>query len=175
MTRHQLHLIELVTTEQNRACNMIFLKFSNYRKDSPFSNTFGKASLTILRDLSPDKLVNMDMEQLISFIAQNGNNRLKDIGQMARDLKNMAKRAYRLNPKIQDSINVTLTMTLHNIEFFKSQIKRLDKVIAQELQAIPQTLTFIPGIGPYGLPVLLQKSGTYPGSVTRPLWPSTPV
>ncbi len=148
LTRHRLHLVELVTIEQNRACNMIFLKFSNYRKDNPFSNTFGKASLALLRDLSPDELVNMDTEQLVSFIAQNGNNRLKDVGQMAMDLKNMAKRAYRLNPKIQDSINVTLTMTLHNIEFFKSQIKRLDKVIAQELQAIPQTLTSIPGIGP---------------------------
>ncbi|MBS3986292.1 MAG: IS110 family transposase [Selenomonadales bacterium] len=148
LTRHRLHLIELVTTEQNRACNMIFLKFSNYRKDNPFSNTFGKASSALLRDLSPDELVNMDTEQLVSFIAQNGNHRLKDVGQMAADLKNMAKRAYRLNPKIQNSINVTLTMTLHNIDFFKSQIKRLDKVIAQELQAIPQTLTTIPGIGP---------------------------
>lgn len=148
LTRHRLHLIELVTTEQNRACNMIFLKFSNYRKDNPFSNTFGKASSALLRDLSPDELVNMDTEQLVSFIAQNGNRRLKDVGQMAADLKNMAKRAYRLNPKIQNSINVTLTMTLHNIDFFKSQIKRLDKVIAQELQAIPQTLTTIPGIGP---------------------------
>jgi transposase len=148
LTRHRLHLIELVAIEQNRACNMIFLKFSNYRKDNPFSNTFGKASLALLRDLSPDELVNMDTDQLVSFIAQNGNNRLKDIEQMAADLKNLANRAYRLNPKIQDSINVTLTMTLHNIEFFKSQIKRLDKVIGQELKAIPQTLTTIPGIGP---------------------------
>jgi len=148
LTRHRLHLIELVTIEQNRACNMIFLKFSNYRKDTPFSNTFGKASMAILKDLSPDELANMDMKQLVSFIVQNGNNRLKDVEQLAAVLKNMAKRAYRLNPKIQDSINVTLTMTLHNIEFFKSQIKRLDKVIAQELQAIPQTLTSIPGIGP---------------------------
>jgi len=148
LTRHRLHLIELVTTEQNRACNMIFLKFSNYRKDNPFSNTFGKASQAILRDFSPDELVSMDMEQLVSFIAQNGNNRIKDVGQIAADLKNMAKRAYQLNPKIQNSINVTLTMTLHNIDFFKSQIKRLDKIIAQELQAIPQTLTSVPGIGP---------------------------
>ena len=67
---------------------------------------------------------------------------------MATNLKNLANRAYRLNPKMQDSINVTLAMTLHNIEFFKSQIKRLDKVIAQELKAIPHTLTSIPGIGP---------------------------
>lgn len=148
LTRHRLHLIELVTTEQNRACNMIFLKFSNYRKDNPFSNTFGKSSLALLREFSPDELVEMDMEQLVSFIAQNGSNRLKDVEQMAADLRNMAKRAYQLNSKMRDSVTVTLTMTIHNIEFFKSQIKRLDKVIAREFKAIPQTLTSIPGIGP---------------------------
>ncbi len=152
---------------------MIFLKFSNYRKDNPFSNTFGKASLALLRDLSPDELVNMDTEQLISFIAQNGNNRIKDVEQMAADLKNLAKRAYRLHPKMHNSINITLAMTFHNIEFFKSQIKRLDKVNAQELQAIPQILTSIPPVSVRsGLPGLLRKSGTYHASVTRLLWPS---
>lgn len=148
LTRHRLHLIELVTVEQNRAGNMMFLKFSNYRKDNPFSNTFGKASLALLRDFSPDELANMDTQELAAFIANNGNNRLKDINGLAVDVQSMAKKAYRLSPKMKDSIDVTLTMTLHNIDFFKSQIKKLDKSIAQELAAIPQTLTTIPGIGP---------------------------
>lgn len=138
-------------------------------------NSPGKASLALLRDLSPDELVNMDTEQLVSFIAQNGNNRLKDVEQMAADLKNLAKQAYRLNPKMRDSINVTLAMTFHNIEFFKSQIKWLDEVIAQELKAIPQTLTSIPVSVRYGLPLLLRKSGRCRASVTKPLWPSMPV
>ncbi len=148
LTRHRWHLIELVTAEQNRAGNMIFLKFSNYRRDNPFSNTFGKASLALLRDFSPDELANMDTQELTSFIATNGNNRLNDIESMAAQIQAMAKKAYRLSPKMKDSIDVTLSMTLHNIEFFKSQIKSLDKAIAKEIAAIPQTLTTIPGIGP---------------------------
>jgi transposase len=148
LTRHRLHLIELVTAEQNRAGNMMFLKFSNYRRDNPFSNTFGKASLALLRDFSPDELANMDTQELANFIANNGNNRLKDIEGMAAEIQAMAKKAYRLSPKMKNSIDVTLSMTLHNIEFFKSQVKKLDKAIAQEIKAIPQTLTTIPGIGP---------------------------
>jgi transposase len=46
-------------------------------KNSPFSNSFGKASLAVLGDLFPDDLINMDLEQLVSFITQNGNNRLR--------------------------------------------------------------------------------------------------
>lgn len=148
LTRHRQHLVELVTAEQNRAGNLIFLKFSNYRRDNPFSNTFGKASLALLREYSPDELANMDIQDLVMFIANNGNNRLKDIESMAAELKSMAKKAYRLNPKMKDSIGITLTMTIHNIEFFKSQIKKLDKAITQELNAIPQTLTTVRGIGP---------------------------
>ncbi|MHC1745937.1 MAG: IS110 family transposase [Negativicutes bacterium] len=148
LTRHRLHLIELVTTEQNRACNMIFLKFSNYRKDSPFSNIFGKTSLALLQEFSPDEVASMDLEVLANFIANNGNNRLQDIDTKALNLQNKARNAYRLSPKMNDSIDITLTMTIRNIEFFKGQIKRLDTAIAQELAAIPQTLTTIRGIGP---------------------------
>ncbi len=148
LTRHRLHLIELVTTEQNRAYNMIFLKFSNYRKDNPFSNVFGKTSSALLQEFSPDELANMDLESLANFIANHGNNRLHDIDNKALNLQNKARNAYRLSPKMNDSIDITLSMTLRNIEFFKAQIKRLDSVIAQELAAIPQTLTTIPGIGP---------------------------
>ena len=148
LTRYRLHLIKLLTMEQNRACNLIFLKFSNYRKDNPFSNTFGKASLAVLGDLFPDDLINMDLEQLVTFITQNGNNRLNDPENMAKELKTIASNAYRLNPKMKDSVHVALAMTIQNIEYFKNQVKRLDKLIARELKAIPQTLDTIPGIGP---------------------------
>jgi len=87
-------LIGFITAEQNRAVNMMFLKFSNYRRDNPFSNTFGKVSLVLLRDFSPDELANMDTQELVTFIANNGNNRFKDIEGMALEIKTIAKKAY---------------------------------------------------------------------------------
>jgi len=175
LTRHRQHLTELVTAEQNRAGNLIFLKFSNYRKDNPFSNKFGKASLALLREFSPDELASMDIQDLVMFIANNGNNRLKDIENIAQELKSMAKKAYRLNPKMKDSIDITLTMTLHNIDFFKSQIKKLDKAIAQEFKAIPQTLTTVRGIGPSGAQASSPRLGIFLAFATKQLLPNMPV
>lgn len=80
-TRYRLYLIALVTQEQTWACSIVFLKSSNYRKDTPFSNTFGKSSQALLRDFSPDEIASMDLDELISFISQHGNNRLKDVEQ----------------------------------------------------------------------------------------------
>ena len=100
-------------------------------KNSPFSNSFGKASLAELGELFPDDMINMDLEQLVSFITQNGNNRLRDPENMAKELKTIARNAYRLNPKMKDSVHLTLAMTIQNIEYFKNQVNRLDKLIAR--------------------------------------------
>jgi len=121
---------------------------SSYKNGNPFSNTFGKASLAVLKDLWPDELLEMELEDLALFIAQNGNNRLADPEHMARELKTIARNAYRLNSKMQNSVDVTLAMTIQSIEFFKGQIKGLNKLIERDLNAVPQTLTTVPGIGP---------------------------
>jgi hypothetical protein len=45
---------------------------------------------------------------------------------------------------MEDAVSVALSMTIENIRFLEGQCKKLDKVIAKKLQAIPQTLTTIP-------------------------------
>jgi len=49
---------------------------------------------------------------------------------------------------MQDAVGVTLSLTLQNVEFLRTQIKKADTVIAREFKTFPQTLTTIPGIGP---------------------------
>ena len=148
MTRFRLHVMQCMAIEQVRAQNYIFLKFSNYLKDKPFSSTFGRASLALLREYTPEELMNLELEDLTRFILDNGNNRLNDPQEYARTLHNMATRAYRLHPHMASSVDVVLTMTIHNIDFFKAQISKLDRLIARELAAFPQTLSTVPGIGP---------------------------
>ncbi|MDN5293585.1 MAG: transposase [Eubacteriales bacterium] len=67
---------------------------------------------------------------------------------MARALKRAARRAYRLNPKMLAACEVALSLTLQNIDHLKRQLKQLDKVICRKLEAIPQTLTSVKGLGP---------------------------
>jgi hypothetical protein len=98
LTRLRLHLVEMVTSEQNRALNLLFLKFSNYNKDKPFSQIFSRASLAVLQEFTPDELVEMSLEDLVEFIQSHNNNRLAQPTEVAKALKQAAQRAYRLKP-----------------------------------------------------------------------------
>ena len=148
LTRLRLHLVQTLTTEQTRALNLLFLKFSAYKQANPFSDLFGKASTAVLDQFTLEEFAGFSVEELASFIARNGNNRLKDPGESAKVIQSAAKRSYRLNPKMRDAVGVTLSLTLQNVEFLRSQVKKADAVIERELQAFPQTLTTVPGIGP---------------------------
>ena len=44
--------------------------------------------------------------------------------------------------------NRALSLTLQNVDFLRSQVKKADALIARELEAFPQTLTTVPGLGP---------------------------
>jgi len=148
LTRYRYQMVQSITNEKNRALHLVYLKFSSYRSDSLFSDTFGKASTSILETFSVEEISAMPIEDLVTFICENGNNRLKDPAAIAAKLQSLARRAYRLSPDISDSIELTLSMSLENIRFMESQLSKLNKEIARQLCAFRQTLDTIPGIGP---------------------------
>jgi transposase len=147
LTRLRLHLVDLLVEEKNRALNLLFLRFSNYKQDNPFSNAFGKASVEVLKEFTPDEIAQISVEELAEFIQSHGKNRFANSEEIASALKQAARRAYRLNSKMQQACEIALSLTLQNIEHLKRQIKSLDKVISRELKAIPQTLTTVKGLG----------------------------
>lgn len=148
LTRYRFTLVHTIVNEKNRASNLIYLKFSSYTEDCPFSNVFGKASTALLEKYTPDEIAKMPSEELVNFIAANGNNRLKDPQEIVKKLKTAANRAYRLNPSLDDSVGLALSMTLENLRFLEKQLDKLDKEIEGHLKAFQHTLTTIPGIGP---------------------------
>lgn len=148
LTRYRFHLVRTLINEKNRSLSLIFLKFSTYAKGCPFSNVFGKASQAVLENLTPDEIVQRPLPELAHLIAQNGNNRLKDVDNIAQILKNISQKAYRLHPKMRDVVDTTLAMSLETVRFLETQERKLNIVIARDLQAIPQTLYTIPGFGP---------------------------
>jgi len=159
ISRLRFHLVQTLTAEQNRALNMLFLKFSSYKQSNPFSRVFGKASTSVLEEFTPDEIASYSVEDLASFILENGNSRLKDPNVAAKVIQSAAKRSYRLNSKMQDAVDVTLSLTLQNIEFLRSQIKKADAVIAREVEAFPQTLTTVPGLGPVLVAGIISEVG----------------
>jgi transposase len=148
LTRFRYHMVSNHTREKNRALNLIFLKFSTYQKVCPFSNLFGQASTAVIGNLTPDEIANLPVEELVDLMLQHGNQRLKDVPEMVKALKRAARNSYRLNSKMQETVDITLAMSLETIRFFEKQQKKIDQAIAKEIKAIPHTLETIPGIGP---------------------------
>ena len=150
ITRHKFKLAQHIKAEKARALNLVFLKFSDFTKKSPFG-TFTKASMALLENYTLREIVNTDVHELAEFLHQNSNNRLggsTPIEKITTALKKAARNSYRLKPEIDQAITQTLSMTFDNIRFYQSQNKRLKRVLKRQLKAIPQTLITVDGIGP---------------------------
>jgi len=63
LTRMRYHLVHNLTREKNRALNLIYLKFSTFSQECPFSDIFGKASCAIIENFTPDDIASMPQER----------------------------------------------------------------------------------------------------------------
>lgn len=149
LTRYRYHLVNTIAREKNYFLTHLFLKFSSFSSVKPFSNTFGKTSLAVITDFfSVDEIVTMPIEKLVDFIVQQGKNRFKDPQQIADVVNKAARESYRLRPSLANSINLILSSTLQNIKALSVSLKEVDEAIAKEIQAFPNTLQSVKGLGP---------------------------
>ena len=102
------------------------------RDQAFFSDVFGRASPHVLTQYTPDRLATRAQE-----IVSVGGTALKAPDDIAQTLQRRAQKAFRLRPKELDTIRT-----------LESQMRQLDKAIARDLDAIPQTITSVHGIGP---------------------------
>ncbi len=157
VTRHRFHLAQTVSREKNRALNELFCLWGGYRataKDrdqSFFSDVFGRASQHVLTQYTPDRLATTSLATLAQDIAAVGGAALKAPDDIAQTLRRLAQRAFRLRPTESEARQFSLIMHLDTIRILEAQMRPLDKAMARDLAAIPQTVTSIDGIGPvYG-------------------------
>ncbi|MBU1000134.1 IS110 family transposase [Patescibacteria group bacterium] len=149
LTRHRFHLMESITAEKTRFLTNLFFKFSNYSKDAPFSNIFGKASSAVILEFcSPEQIASMPVEDLAAFIAEKGKNRFSAPINIAQELQAIIKLSYRLPDPLKESVNFILASSLGTIRMLESQVKAIDKTIERELKPIKHTLLSVDGLGP---------------------------
>ena len=154
VTRHRFHLAKTVGIEKSRALNELFCLWGGYRAaakddDQPFfSDVFGKASQHVLTQYTPDRIATTPLAQIAEEIAQIGGPTLKAPDNISQTLQKLAEKAFRLRPKESQARQLSLVMHLDTIRMLESQIRQIEKAIARDLQAIPQTVTSISGIGP---------------------------
>jgi len=149
LTRARYSTVQNLAREKNRYLNILFSKFSEMAIQPLFSNKLGSTAVSVIEDFeSLDELSNTPIEQLINYVVKKGKNRFSDPDKIATELQKAARSSYRLSKTVEDSVNQVLSINLISIKTYQEQLKQYDHAIENIMNAIPNTLTSIKGVGP---------------------------
>ena len=116
-------------------------------REKIFSDKFGATSTAQIEEFSSlDELAYMSTDELVDFIRKKGKNHFDDPEEIAEAVQRAAKNSYRPPQVIADAKQM-LAISMNTIRLLQKQIKEYDKAIEKMLEAFPQTLTSIKGIG----------------------------
>lgn len=159
LTRFRCHLVQNLVREKNYFLSFLFLTFSAYGQVAPFGDPFGATSCAILEEFSCEELAQRSLDDLASYLQEKGHGRFAEPETLAASLQRAARDSYRLDKVLQEPLRLVLGTTMASIRTLQQQLKAVDKTIAQELAAIPQTLSTVPGLGPVWTAGLIAELG----------------
>ena len=139
-TRARHQLVQELTREKQRLLNTVFISFSGLTQEKIFSDKFGATSMALIEEFS-------SLDELVDFIRKKGKNHFDDPEEIAEAVQRAAKNSYRPPQVIADAAKQMLAISMNTIRLLQKQIKEYDKAIEKMLEAFPQTLTSIKGIG----------------------------
>lgn len=157
LTRHRMHLAECLTREKTYMVSNLYLKFSELQLlegvDKPFSNIYGATSSAVLTEfMSPQEIIDLSEEELLSFLAEKSRNRISDISRTSELLKKAARDSYRLDKCMYEPLNISLASSFNCIHAYQKEIKLIEQAIEKSINGMyPNALLIlqsIPGIGP---------------------------
>ncbi len=158
LTRARYHLMQNLVRESNFLMTNLYLKWSDYTL--AFENKLSATSLAVMEEFeSTEALAEISLDKLVDFLVQHGKNRFDDPQAVAEDLKKAARSSYRLPKTVNDSVNLAMASSIRVIRTVQEQLKSLKKAIEDHLNAIPQTLDSVPGIGPVFASGILAEIG----------------
>lgn len=159
LTRFRFHLAHNLAREKSYFLSFLFLTFSSFGQVQPFGDPFGATSSAVLSELTTEDLAQQSLEELAAYLQAQGHGHFAEPAALAETLQRAARDAYRLDQVLAEPLRIVLSTTMANIRSLTQQLKTLDKTIAVELQAIPQTLGSVPGLGPVWTAGLIAELG----------------
>ena len=162
LTRYRMHLSQTLAREKGYFLNFLFVQFSGFSQEKPFSDTFGPTSQALLEQFSTEELAQASLEDLTSFIQQHGHGGFTDPKLVATSLQRAARQSYQLNSALQPPVGLVLAMTRATIRILQAQLVTVDQTIARELRAVPahaRTIDSVPGLGPVWTAGLVAEIG----------------
>lgn len=159
LTRFRMHLAQSLAREKSYFLTFLFLKFSGFCQQSPFGDSFGATSQAVLEDFTTEGLAHAPLDELARYLETKGHGRFKSPEALAATLGRAARDSYRLDKVLDEPLTLVLGTTMASIRVLQAQLAAIDKTIAQELKAIPQTLESVPGLGPVWTAGLVAEIG----------------
>lgn len=150
LTRYRYHVVHDLAREKSYCLAVLYLKCSEYSHPvkKPFTDVFGAASRAVMQDFaSIEDIAALPFDQLMEFIDAKGKRRFPDPADNTRKLQQVARDSYSLPATLQPPINLILNLSLQHITCLEHQEKRLNTAISDLMQAGPNTLHTIPGLG----------------------------
>lgn len=156
LTRQRKHIAELIRKEKQYLSANLYLKYSALKTDpesSPFSDIYGKTSSVMLTDfLSTEEIVEADLSDLVTKIAESSRKRISDPETAAKLLKKVVRNSYRLDTMAADSVSMAMSSSFRLIHCYQKELKQLDKEIIRMVESSGNNyytiLTSIKGVGP---------------------------
>jgi transposase len=159
LTRFRCHLVQNLAREKSYFLSFLFLTFSTYGQVEPFGDPFGATSCAVLEEFTTDELAARALDTLATYLQEHGRGRFADPAALATTLQRAARDSYRLDKVLAEPLRLVLGTTMATIRTLQQQLNALEKTIAQELAAIPQTLSTVPGLGPVWTAGLIAELG----------------
>ena len=159
LTHFRCHLAQNLAREKSYFLSFLFLTVSTYGQIAPFGDPFGATSSAVLEEFTTEELAQQELSELAAYLQTKGHGRFADPQALAATLQRAACDSYRLDKVLQEPLRLVLGTTLATIRSLQTQLKTLDKTIAQELAAIPQTLASVPGLGAVWTASLIAELG----------------
>src|SRR6266487_2722050 len=91
LTRFRSHLTKALVREKGYFLNFLFVQFSGFSQEKPFSDTFGPTSQALLEQFSTEEIAQASLEDLAAFIQENGRGGFTDPEVVAANLRRAAR------------------------------------------------------------------------------------
>lgn len=169
LTRHRLHLVESLVREKQYMVANIFLKFSelaSLKKDAhPFSSNYGATAEALLTEFhSPESILEMPVEELVSFLIGKSRARIEEPVRVAEIIKRAAQDSYRLDKSLYEPLNTAIASSFNCIAAFEKEIKAVSKAIERLVAGLNENeylcLRSVHGIGPVFASGILAEIGS---------------
>ena len=149
LTRYRCHAVDTLNRETGHFLTHLFLQHSGFAQQNPLSHMTGSAGLALIEEfMTSEEIAQKPLEDLANFLMEHGKNHFPDPQAIATKIQRAARESFRLRPELARSEHFIMDSLARNIRGLKVSLNAIGRTVADQMNAFPNTLTSVPGIGP---------------------------